>query len=150
MTELKDQAGRATSSGTEAPRDILAADAAAPILVAEAAAPALSAVKSQTYLRLVWRRFRRNTMGMIGAVCVGLLVLGTVFADFLAPYDPTQRDRDAINEPPQALHFLAADGFSLIPYTNPLSTQMDPSTFGSLERDRAAAWSCHQPCQRKR
>ena len=31
--------------------------------IADAAAPALRAVRSQTYLRLVWRRFRRNTHG---------------------------------------------------------------------------------------
>ena len=55
-------------------------------LIADAAAPALRAVRSQTYVRLVWRRFRRNTMGMIGAVLVALLLILTVFADFFSPY----------------------------------------------------------------
>jgi peptide/nickel transport system permease protein len=98
-------------------------------LIADAAAPALRAVRSQTYLRLVWRRFRRNTMGMIGATMVCLLIVVTIFADFFAPYDPTARNRDSIYTPPQALHFFSEDGFHLIPFTNPMTTEIDPATF---------------------
>ncbi|MBV9221133.1 MAG: ABC transporter permease [Methylobacteriaceae bacterium] len=116
--------------------DELADEALAPaaletdVLAAEEAAPALSAVRSQTYLSLVGRRFRRNTMGMVGAVLVGLVLLATIFASFLSPYDPTMRNRDAVDAPPQALHFFADDdGFHLIPYTHPLTIEMDPTTF---------------------
>lgn len=98
-------------------------------LLADSAAPALRAVRSQTYLRLVWRRFRRNTMGMIGAVLVALLLLATVFADFLSPYSPVARNPGAIYSPPQRLHFFSNDGFHLIPFTNPVTTEIDPATF---------------------
>ena len=64
-------------------------------LIAEADAPASRTVKSQTYLRLVWRRFRRNTMGMIGASLVALLLTATVFADFLSPYSPVARNPES-------------------------------------------------------
>ncbi len=103
-------------------------------LLADSAAPALRAVKSQTYLRLVWRRFRRNTMGMIGGVLVVLLLLATVFADFLSPYSPVARNRDAIYAPPQRLHFFADDGFHLMPFTNPVTTEVDAATFAVVTK----------------
>ena len=68
----------------------------------------------------MWRRFRRNTMGMIGAALVALLLLATVFADFLSPYSPVARNPDAIYSPPQSLHFFSDEGFHLIPFTNPV------------------------------
>ena len=101
-------------------------------LIADAAAPASRAIKSQTYVRLVWRRFRRNTMGMIGAALVALLLLVTIFADFLSPYSPVARNPDAIYSPPQALHFFSDEGFHLIPFTNPVATEIDPQTFAAV------------------
>ena len=43
---------------------------------------------NEGYATLVWRRFRRSTMGMIGLVLVVLLLLVSIFADFFAPMDP--------------------------------------------------------------
>jgi peptide/nickel transport system permease protein len=103
-------------------------------LIAEADAPAQRTVKSQTYFRLVWRRFRRNTMGMVGAVLVALLLLTTVFADFLSPYNPVARNPDAIYSPPQSLNFFSDDGFQLIPFTNPVVTEIDPKTFLAITK----------------
>jgi peptide/nickel transport system permease protein len=103
-------------------------------LIAEADAPASRTVKSQTYLRLVWRRFRRNTMGMIGASLVALLLTATVFADFLSPYSPVARNPESIYSPPQSLHFFAKDGFHIVPFTNPITTEIDPSTFALVTK----------------
>jgi len=125
-----DPAGEPMSRGLAA--DI--APAGAETLLADADAPASRTVKSQTYLRLVWRRFRRNTMGMVGAAMVALLLLATVFADFLSPYDPVARNPDAIYAPPQALHFFSRDGFHLIPFTHPVTTEIDPTTFAAVTK----------------
>jgi peptide/nickel transport system permease protein len=103
-------------------------------LLADAAAPASRTVKSQTYIRLVWRRFRRNTMGMVGAVMVALLLLATIFADFLSPYSPVARNPDFIYSPPQSLHFFSKDGFQIIPFTNPVTTEIDPNTFATVTK----------------
>jgi peptide/nickel transport system permease protein len=108
--------------------------AGAETLIADADAPASRTVKSQTYLRLVWRRFRRNTMGMTGAILVALLLLATIFADFLSPYSPVARNPDAIYSPPQRLHFFAEDGFHFIPFTHPITTEIDPSTFAVVTK----------------
>jgi len=103
-------------------------------LIAEADAPAARTVRSQTYFRLVWRRFRRNTMGMIGAALVALLLLATVFANFLSPYNPVARNKDAIYSPPQSLHFFSDEGFHPIPFTNPVVTEIDPQTFAAVTK----------------
>lgn len=41
-----------------------------------------------------WKTFRRNRMGMIGAVLVLTAVLVAVFASLLSPYDPATVIRD--------------------------------------------------------
>ncbi|ALN71392.1 ABC transporter permease [Aureimonas sp. AU20] len=96
-------------------------------LLADAKAPA--DVKSRSYRASVWRRFRRNPLGMIGLALVTLVALAAVFADFLAPYDPNARNAEAIYQPPQRLHFMAEDGFHLVPFTHPMSFELDPATF---------------------
>ncbi|MEM7041847.1 MAG: ABC transporter permease [Pseudomonadota bacterium] len=98
-------------------------------LLADAAAPALESTRAQTYLSLVWRRFRKNRVGMTGAVLVVLLLLITIFAEFLSPYDPAKRDRANIYTPPATLHFQGDDGFHLVPFTHPVEAGLDPATF---------------------
>jgi peptide/nickel transport system permease protein len=39
---------------------------------------------------LVWRRFRRDRVALLGAVLVGLLIFIAVFAPLLAPHDPSR------------------------------------------------------------
>ena len=43
---------------------------------------------NEGYFVLVWRRFRRSIMGMVGLVLVTMLLLMAIFADFFAPMDP--------------------------------------------------------------
>jgi len=85
---------------------------------------------SESYRSLVWRRFRRSVMGMIGLVLVVLLLLVAVFADFFAPLDPKQANIGFA--PPDTLSFMRADGsFSLLPVVYQLSEgeELDPITF---------------------
>ena len=88
---------------------------------------------NETYLALVWRRFRRSTMGMIGLVLVAALILMAVFGDFFAPMDP--KATDLAFAPPDHVEFAAPDGsFSLIPYVYPIieTGEFDPITFQPL------------------
>lgn len=86
---------------------------------------------SLSYGQLVWRRFLRNRLGVLGGVGVILLVLVTIFADFLSPYDPTLRGSgDNINNPPQVLRLVRPDGsFSLRPFVHPTISDFDTETF---------------------
>ncbi len=85
------------------------------------------------YFSLVWRRFRRSTIGMIGLVLVALMLVVAVFADFFAPQDPKQADIGFA--PPDAISFFRADGsFTLMPVVYPIaeSDELDPVTFQPL------------------
>lgn len=82
------------------------------------------------YLALVWRRFRRSTIGMIGLVLVVLLLVVAVFADFFAPMDP--KDQTVSFAPPDSISFMAPNGsFSLLPYLYPIveTDKLDPVTY---------------------
>jgi len=88
---------------------------------------------NETYATLVWRRFRRSTMGMIGLVLTVALLLMAVFGDFFAPMDPKRAEIGFA--PPDHVEFSAPDGsFSLIPYVYPIveTGEFDPVTFQPL------------------
>ncbi|KRA50365.1 ABC transporter permease [Devosia sp. Root635] len=102
---------------------------------AEDAAPVLTRYGSgnEGYATLVWRRFRRSSMGMIGLVLVVLLLVVSVFADFFAPMDPKAANLPFA--PPDVIAFEDPDGnFSLIPYVYPIGDtgEFDPITFQPL------------------
>ena len=71
------------------------------------------AVGDEGYLALVWRRFRRSVIGMIGLVLVLALIIMAIFADSFAPMDP--KDQTISFAPPDNISFQNADGsFSLL------------------------------------
>lgn len=85
------------------------------------------------YFALVWRRFRRSSIGMTGLVLVALLLIVAVFADFFAPQDPKQADIGFA--PPDHVSFFRGDGsFSLLPVVFPIAEgdELDPITFQPL------------------
>jgi peptide/nickel transport system permease protein len=89
--------------------------------------------RNEHYFTLVWRRFRRSTMGMIGLVLVVLLFTVTIFADFFAPMDPRQAQLPFA--PPDVIRFADPEGnFSLIPHVYPIGEtgEFDPVTFQPL------------------
>lgn len=123
-----------TSSAMPLPTDVQTGPATTPVEEIDAP-PAVSRHGSgnETYAALVWRRFRRSTMGMIGLVLVSLLLIVSVFADFFAPMDPK-----ATNLPfaqPDMIAFEDPDGnFSLMPWVYPIGDtgEFDPITFQPL------------------
>lgn len=88
---------------------------------------------TETYATLVWRRFRRSPMGMIGLVLVAALLIMSIFADFFAPMDPKQTNLPFA--PPDMIAFEdAAGNFSLLPHIYPIGDtgEFDPITFQPL------------------
>lgn len=88
---------------------------------------------NEGYATLVWRRFKRSPMGMIGFVLVTFLLVVSIFADFFAPMDPKQANLPFA--PPDAIAFEDSSGaFSLIPHVYPIgdSGEFDPITFQPL------------------
>jgi peptide/nickel transport system permease protein len=107
-----------------------------PAIEAEPSAPVVMgrfAQGNETYLALVWRRFRRSVVGMIGLVLVVGLLLISVFADFFAPMDPKLQTLSFA--PPDSISFEAPDGgFTLLPVVYPIveTGEFDPVTFQPL------------------
>lgn len=85
-----------------------------------------------SYIVLVWRKFRRSVMGMIGLTLVTLLLVVALFADFFAPSDP--REPTLAFAPPDPISFFSKNGFSLRPQTYAIieGDQLDPVTFQPL------------------
>jgi len=82
---------------------------------------------SQT--QLIWRRFIRNRMAVLGAVVVGLFYLVALLGDFLAPYNLSTRFTDSIYAPPMLPRFVDAEGsWSLRPFVYGLDRHIDQDT----------------------
>lgn len=84
----------------------------------------------ESYLALVWRRFKKSWTGMLGLILVAALLLIAVFADFLAPVDP--KATDVAFAPPQTISFSDKDGnFTFRPRSYQIreTEELDPITF---------------------
>lgn len=70
-------------------------------------APALT--QTEGMVRSTWRRLRGDPLGMTGLVIVALIGFATVFAPWLAHYDPNDIDVYGRLLPPSAAHWLGTD-----------------------------------------
>lgn len=66
--------------------------------------------KKQTMMRITCRRLVRNPFAMIGLGILAVLVICSVFAPLLAPYDPTYMDYSAVFQRPSLAHPFGTDG----------------------------------------
>jgi peptide/nickel transport system permease protein len=60
-------------------------------------------------LRVIVKRFSKNRLAVIGAVTVLLLITVSLFAPFIAPYDPTAINVHDVLSPPSETHLLGTD-----------------------------------------
>jgi len=81
---------------------------------------------------LIWWRFRRHRAAMVAAAVLGLMVLLGVFAEFVAPYGPTERDRAYLMGAPQMPMFCDANGCSWRPFIHGVTTERDPVTLRAI------------------
>jgi peptide/nickel transport system permease protein len=65
--------------------------------------------RSDSQWRIAWRTMRRNPMAMSGLMGLTLLILVTVLAPILAPYDPTAMHTDRLLEGPSGAHLFGSD-----------------------------------------
>jgi peptide/nickel transport system permease protein len=66
----------------------------------------LEAIYAASQWRLMWRKFVRNRVAILGGIIVLLYYLSALFASFLAPYPLSKRFRRYIYMPPQRVHFF--------------------------------------------
>lgn len=99
------------------------------IASAEAAAADRVAVASQW--KLVWWRFRRHRLAMVGAVVTLLIYFVAIFADFIAPTSVESTKTQYTYAPPQGLHFILRDedGWRFQPHVYDYTVELDPVAF---------------------
>ncbi|NLW56281.1 MAG: ABC transporter permease [Firmicutes bacterium] len=76
--------------------------------------------------RLMWRKFKRNRIAVVGGIVVLLFYLVALFGDFIAPYTLEQRMTRYSYLPPQRVYFFAGGRFQ--PHVYALETGRDPIT----------------------
>jgi peptide/nickel transport system permease protein len=69
----------------------------------------LQEAQEQTQLQLVWRRFRRHRLALLGMVIILILLSSATFAGVLAPYDPLAQDLLIRNQGPSGAHLFGTD-----------------------------------------
>ena len=85
---------------------------------------------NESYFELVWRRFRRSPISIIGGLMVLALILLAVFAEFFSPGDITKIELNSAFIPPQQVHFIDDQGkFHLMPFVYKLENTLDMTTF---------------------
>jgi peptide/nickel transport system permease protein len=81
--------------------------------------------------QLIWRRFRRHRLALVGGVVVLAFYLIAALAEFIAPFAPDQNLRRYASAPPQAIHLFdrTGDG-SLVwrPHVLGFQSQIDTAT----------------------
>src|SRR5438045_3115008 len=60
--------------------------------------------------QLMWWKFKKHRLALIGVAVLGVFLFISVFAEFLAPYSALARSPDYLFGPPQSLHFVNAAG----------------------------------------
>jgi len=80
-----------------------------------------------SYRQLVWRRFRRSKLALVGLFTLALFYFVALFAEFFAPYDYRHDNIRLRYVPPQQIRLSAADGWHL-PFIYELKQGRDPES----------------------
>ncbi len=76
--------------------------------------------------KLMWWKFNKHKMAMVGGVIVILYYLVALFAEFFAPFSFTTFNNQYVYAPPQMIHFIR-DG-KLAPFVYGLKFERDPAS----------------------
>ncbi|HEY65147.1 MAG TPA: ABC transporter permease [Caldilineae bacterium] len=76
--------------------------------------------------RLMWRKFVRNRVAVVGGVVILCFYFIVIFAHFIAPYDANRRFDEYIYTPPQRVHFFDEGRFR--PHIYALERSIDQET----------------------
>jgi len=80
--------------------------------------------------RLIWRRFTRHKLAVVGLFVIGFLYLIALFAEVIAPYSPEETSAQFVFHPPQipSLFLNEADGLRFFPHAPVYETKRDPAS----------------------
>jgi peptide/nickel transport system permease protein len=94
--------------------------------------------------QLMWWKFRKHKMAIVGSIVILLLYFIALFWEFLAPYEPHRYDVKFAYAPPQMFRFVSEEGLHLRPYVFGLKGGRDPETLRMVfELDRTQKLPVH-------
>lgn len=97
----------------------------APVATATSTATAATATEATAFVasqwQLMWWKFRKHRLAMIGGVVTLIIYLIAAFVEFLAPFDPNMVNATYTYAPMQRLHFIEQ---------SPQGTRIHPYVFG--------------------
>lgn len=89
----------------------------------------LSLTRQVSYGRLLYLRFRKNKLAVVGFWVLVVLYTSGLCAEFFAPYGQITRFLDSVLAPPRPLRFVDAEGHvHLRPFVYGYSRERDPDT----------------------
>lgn len=78
--------------------------------------------------QLMWWKFRKHKLALVGTALLGLFLLTTIFAEAIAPYPPGQRDPAYVAGPPMLPRIVDAEGRLRVPFVYGVKAERDPVT----------------------
>ncbi len=78
--------------------------------------------------QLMWWRFRKHKLAMVGTAVIALFYLVALFCEFLSPYDPNAFERRFTFVPPQTIH-VRHEGRWQRPFIYGLARTRDAATY---------------------
>ncbi len=77
---------------------------------------------------LMWLRFRKHRLALIGGIIVAFFYFVAIFAEFLAPQTPFEYSAQHPYAPPQAVRLFVRDdtGLRFVPHVVGFTTEVDP------------------------
>jgi peptide/nickel transport system permease protein len=86
-----------------------------------------------TQWQLMWWKFKRHHMALIGMSVLAVLVFLAAFAEFIGPTAPFERNMRYLSGGPMGIHFFDADGkFHARPFVFARTTKRDPVTLRKI------------------
>lgn len=78
---------------------------------------------------LIWRKFRRHKLALIGGMILVVMYLLAIFAPFVAAYDPSTKFKENLYTPPTPIRFVDEQGnFSPRPFVYGTKREIDKKT----------------------
>lgn len=65
--------------------------------------------QEETQLSMIWRRFRRHRLALVGMSTIFILLVAVIFAPWIAPYDPLEQNLAIRNQGPSPANLLGTD-----------------------------------------
>ncbi|HIP71684.1 MAG TPA: ABC transporter permease [Anaerolineae bacterium] len=87
---------------------------------------------SASQWQLVWWRFKKHRVALLGGLVLLFMFLSGLFAEFIGPYSGSTRNIEYLLGPPQIPRFWDENGFSLRPFVYGVTTERDPETLALI------------------